>query len=36
MPVAMVLGLITGLLELVPNLGSLLAMIPGVLLALNG
>jgi predicted PurR-regulated permease PerM len=35
MPVAMVLGLITGLLELVPNLGSLLAMIPGVLLALT-
>ena len=34
-PVAMVLGLITGILELVPNLGSLLAMIPGVLLALT-
>ena len=32
-PMAMVLGLITGILELVPNLGSLLAMIPGVLLA---
>ncbi len=31
----MVLGLITGILELVPNLGSLLAMIPGVLLALT-
>lgn len=35
LPVAMVLGIITGLLELVPNLGSLLAMIPGVLLALT-
>lgn len=35
LPVAMVLGLITGILELVPNLGSLLAMIPGVLLALT-
>jgi predicted PurR-regulated permease PerM len=34
-PVAMVLGLITGLLELVPNIGSLIAMIPGVLLALT-
>jgi len=34
-PVAMVLGLITGILELIPNLGSLLAMIPGVLLALT-
>lgn len=35
LPVAMVLGLITGILEIVPNLGSLLAMIPGVLLALT-
>jgi predicted PurR-regulated permease PerM len=35
LPVAMVLGLITGILEMVPNLGSLLAMIPGVLLALT-
>jgi len=35
LPVALVLGLITGLLEMVPNLGSLLAMIPGVLLALT-
>jgi predicted PurR-regulated permease PerM len=34
-PMTMVLGLITGILELVPNLGSLLAMIPGVLLALT-
>jgi predicted PurR-regulated permease PerM len=32
-PVAMVLGLITGILELIPNIGSLIAMIPGVLLA---
>jgi len=34
-PVAMVLGLITGILELIPNIGSLVAMIPGVLLALT-
>jgi predicted PurR-regulated permease PerM len=34
-PVALVLSLITGLLELVPNIGSLIAMIPGVLLALT-
>ena len=34
-PMTMVLGLITGILELVPNFGSLLAMIPGVLLALT-
>ncbi|MES2278301.1 MAG: AI-2E family transporter [Bacteroidota bacterium] len=34
-PVAMVLGLITGILELVPNFGSIIAMIPGVLLALT-
>jgi len=34
-PMTMVLGFITGILELVPNLGSLLAMIPGVLLALT-
>jgi len=34
-PVALVLALITGILELVPNLGSLIAMIPGVLLALT-
>jgi predicted PurR-regulated permease PerM len=34
-PVAMVLGLITGILEIVPNFGSLIAMIPGVLLAIS-
>jgi predicted PurR-regulated permease PerM len=34
-PVALVLALITGLLKLVPNFGSLAAMIPGVLLALT-
>ncbi|MEO8884609.1 MAG: AI-2E family transporter [Mucilaginibacter sp.] len=34
-PVAFILALITGLLELVPNIGSLIAMIPGVLLALT-
>ncbi|WP_461453500.1 AI-2E family transporter [Mucilaginibacter sp.] len=34
-PAAMALALITGLLELVPNIGSLVAMIPGVLLALT-
>jgi len=34
-PMAMVLGLIAGSLKLIPNLGSLLAMIPGVLLALT-
>lgn len=34
-PVALVLGLITGLLELVPTLGSVIAMIPGVLLGLT-
>lgn len=34
-PVALILGLITGILELVPNIGSLAAMIPGVLLALT-
>jgi predicted PurR-regulated permease PerM len=32
-PAALVLGLITGILEIVPNLGPLIAMIPGVLLA---
>jgi predicted PurR-regulated permease PerM len=32
-PVTMVLGLITGILEIVPNFGPLIAMIPGVLLA---
>lgn len=35
LPVAMVLGLITGILELVPNFGSVVAMIPGVLLGLT-
>jgi predicted PurR-regulated permease PerM len=35
MPVALVLSLITGILELIPNIGSLVAMIPGVLLALT-
>jgi predicted PurR-regulated permease PerM len=34
-PVTMVLGLITGILEIVPNFGPLIAMIPGVLLALT-
>jgi predicted PurR-regulated permease PerM len=34
-PVALVLSLITGILELIPNIGSLVAMIPGVLLALT-
>jgi len=34
-PVAMVLGLITGILEIIPNFGPLIAMIPGVLLALT-
>jgi predicted PurR-regulated permease PerM len=34
-PVAMVLGFITGILEIVPNLGPLIAMIPGVLLSLT-
>jgi len=34
-PVAMVLGLITGILELIPNFGSVIAMVPGVLLALT-
>ncbi len=32
-PVTMVLGLITGLLEMIPNFGPVIAMIPGVLLA---
>jgi predicted PurR-regulated permease PerM len=32
-PVAMVLGFITGILEIIPNLGPLIAMIPGVLLS---
>jgi predicted PurR-regulated permease PerM len=34
-PAALVLGLITGILEIVPNFGPLIAMIPGVLLALT-
>jgi predicted PurR-regulated permease PerM len=34
-PVAMVLGFITGILEIIPNLGPLIAMIPGVLLSLT-
>ncbi|TWR27044.1 AI-2E family transporter [Mucilaginibacter achroorhodeus] len=34
-PVALVLALLTALLKLVPNFGSLAAMIPGVLLALT-
>jgi predicted PurR-regulated permease PerM len=34
-PVALALALITGILELVPNIGSFIAMIPGVLLALT-
>lgn len=34
-PVALVLALIVGILKLIPNFGSLAAMIPGVLLALT-
>jgi predicted PurR-regulated permease PerM len=34
-PVALILALITGLLEMIPSIGSLIAMIPGVLLALT-
>lgn len=34
-PGALVLGLLTGLLEIVPTLGSVLAMIPGTLLGLT-
>jgi len=34
-PLTMVLGLITGILEIVPNFGPLIAMIPGVLLAIT-
>ena len=34
-PAAMVLGLLTGLLEIVPTLGSAIAMVPGVLLGLT-
>lgn len=34
-PVALVLALLTALLKLIPNFGSLAAMIPGVLLALT-
>jgi predicted PurR-regulated permease PerM len=34
-PVALVLALFTGLLKIIPNFGSLAAMIPGVLLALT-
>lgn len=34
-PGTMVLGLITGLLEIIPNFGPVIAMIPGVLLALT-
>lgn len=34
-PVALALALLTGLLKLIPNFGSLAAMIPGVLLALT-
>ncbi len=33
LPATIVLGLITGLLEIVPNFGPIIAMIPGVLLA---
>jgi predicted PurR-regulated permease PerM len=33
MPATMVLGIITGLLEIIPNFGPIIAMIPGVLLA---
>jgi predicted PurR-regulated permease PerM len=34
-PIALALALITGILEIVPNFGPLIAMIPGVLLALT-
>jgi len=34
-PAALVLGILTGLLEIVPTLGSVLAMIPGTLLGLT-
>jgi predicted PurR-regulated permease PerM len=34
-PVALVLGVITGITEIIPNLGPLIAMIPGVLLSLT-
>ncbi|WP_432713704.1 AI-2E family transporter [Pedobacter sp.] len=34
-PVALVLGLITGMLKLIPNFGSLVAMVPGILLGLT-
>jgi len=34
-PVATVLGLITGVLEIISNLGPLIAMAPGVLLSLT-
>jgi predicted PurR-regulated permease PerM len=33
LPATMVLGLITGMLEIIPNFGPVIAMIPGVLLA---
>ncbi|HMH32968.1 MAG TPA: AI-2E family transporter [Puia sp.] len=35
LPATLVLGLITGLLEIVPNFGPIIAMIPGVLLAIT-
>jgi predicted PurR-regulated permease PerM len=35
LPATTVLGLITGLLEIIPNFGPVIAMIPGVLLALT-
>jgi predicted PurR-regulated permease PerM len=35
LPGTMVLGLITGVLEIIPNFGPVIAMIPGVLLALT-
>jgi len=34
-PVALVLGLIAGILKIIPNFGSLAAMVPGILLALT-
>jgi predicted PurR-regulated permease PerM len=34
-PLALILGIITGLLELVPNIGAIIAMTPGVLLGLT-
>ncbi len=35
LPATMVLGLITGILEIIPNFGPVIAMLPGLLLALT-